>query len=221
MRKYVLSLVVALFFSSSIGFTQSSDFGNWLMYFGNKKLPKNFNLHHEVQYRNYNVAGDLEQLLLRAGLGYNLAENNNNLLIGYGYILSQNYLGASDEKVDVSEHRIYQQFVSKQSFGRFSFMHRYRIEERWVERDFRVRFRYMLNAKFALTKPSLIAKTLYLVAYDELFINTSGNKFDRNRLYGGLGYKVTDSFSVELGYLNQYFNVGGRDQLNLGVFWKY
>jgi hypothetical protein len=117
MRKSLLSLVVALFLSSS-GFAQPSDLGNWLMYFGNKKLPKKFNLHHEVQYRNYNIVGDLEQLLLRAGLGYNLTENNNNLLIGYGYILSQNYLGNSDEKVDVNEHRIYQQFQTKQSFGR-------------------------------------------------------------------------------------------------------
>ncbi len=220
MRKYLLSLVVALFLSSS-GFAQPSDFGNWLMYFGNKKLPKKFNLHHEVQYRNYNIVGDLEQLLLRAGLGYNLTENNNNLLIGYGYILSQNYLGNSDEKVDVNEHRIYQQFQTKQSFGRFSWFHRYRLEERWVEEDFRVRFRYMLNAKVAISNSTLVDKTLYFVAYDELFINSTGNKFDRNRLYAGLGYKLSGSFNFELGYLNQFFNIGGRDQLNIGVFWKY
>jgi len=101
-------------------------------------------------------------------------------------------------------------------------MHRYRIEERWVEGDFRVRFRYMLNGKIALTNPTLIPKTLYFVAYDELFINGSANnRFDRNRLYGGFGYKATSAINIELGYLNQFFNVGGRDQLNIGVFWKY
>lgn len=207
--------------SAMTAVAQSSDLGNWWMYFGNKKLSSKFNLHHEVQYRNYNIAGDLEQLLLRAGLGYNLSENNNNILLGYGYILSQNYVGSTDEKVDVNEHRIYQQFVTKQSFSRFSMAHRYRIEERWVEGDFRVRFRYMLNAKVALTNPTIVAKTLYLVAYDELFINSTGNKFDRNRLYGGLGYKATDALSIEFGYVNQFFPVGGRDQMNIGVFWKY
>ena len=214
-------LFLSFVFLSTTAFTQASDMGNWLMYFGNKKLSPKFNLHHEIQYRNYNVVGDLEQLLLRAGLGYNLTENNNNLLLGYGYILSQNYLGASDIKVDVNEHRIYQQFQTKQSFGRYSWFHRYRAEQRWVEGDFRVRFRYMLNAKIALNNPTLVAKTVYLVVYDEIFVNTKGNKFDRNRLYAGLGYKPTSALSIELGYMNQFFNTGGRDQVNIGVFWKY
>ena len=214
-------LLLSLLAISMAAFAQASDVGNWLMYFGNKNLKSRFNLHHEVQYRNYNAFGDLEQLLLRAGVGYNLADNNNNLLFGYGYILSENYLGATDRKVDVSEHRIYQQFQTKQSFGRYGWFHRYRAEQRWVEGDFRVRFRYMINAKIALSNPTLVAKTVYLVAYDEVFVNTKGNKFDRNRLYVGLGYKATSAISVELGYMNQYFNRGGRDQINVGVFWKY
>jgi hypothetical protein len=79
----------------------------------------------------------------------------------------------------------------------------------------------MLNAKVAISNSTLVDKTLYFVAYDELFINSTGNKFDRNRLYAGLGYKLSGSFNFELGYLNQFFNIGGRDQLNIGVFWKY
>ncbi len=76
---------------------QDSDFGNWLIYIGSKKLNSKWNLHHEIQYRNYNAIGDLEQLLLRTGIGYNLTENNNNLLLGYGFIASENYVGDSDE----------------------------------------------------------------------------------------------------------------------------
>ena len=71
--------------------SQDSDFGNWLIYIGNKKLSQKWNLHNEVQYRNYNTIGDLEQLLLRVGLGYTFNESKNNVLLGYGYILSENY----------------------------------------------------------------------------------------------------------------------------------
>lgn len=39
-----------------------------------------------------NIARDLEQLLLRIGVGYNLTENNNNIFLGYGFINSQNYV---------------------------------------------------------------------------------------------------------------------------------
>ena len=47
---------------------QSSDLGNWIIYFGNKKINNQWNWHHEVQYRNYDAIGDLEQLLLRTEL---------------------------------------------------------------------------------------------------------------------------------------------------------
>ncbi len=53
---------------------QDSDLGNWLIYIGNKKLNSKWNIHNEVQYRNYNAIGDLEQLLIRTGVGYNLSE---------------------------------------------------------------------------------------------------------------------------------------------------
>ena len=200
---------------------QPADFGNWWMYFGNKQLNTRWNLHHEIQYRNYNFAGDLEQLLIRTGIGYNLSEGNNNVLIGYGFIKSDNYIGLSDEKVSFDEHRIYQQFITNQSFGRFSLQHRYRFEQRFLLDDFRLRFRYFLNVKAALTKPTLTDKTLYFVAYTEPFINTKVIIFDRNRLYGGFGYKLNKDVSFELGYMNQYFSVGGRDQLQVGVFCKY
>src|SRR5210317_880777 len=90
---------------------QESNFGNWLIYIGNKKLNKKWNIHNEVQYRNYDAIGDLEQLLLRTGLGYTFNEAKNNILLGYGYILSENYVGDTDDKISVNEHRIFQQFT--------------------------------------------------------------------------------------------------------------
>ena len=109
---------------------QDSNLGNWLIYIGNKKLNSKWNIHNEVQYRNYNVIGDLEQLLLRTGVGYNLTENNNNILLGYGYILSENYIGETDKKVSINEHRIFQQFTTKQKIGKVGISHRYRFEQR-------------------------------------------------------------------------------------------
>ncbi len=195
--------------------SQSSDLGNWMMYFGNKKINQNINWHSEVQYRNYNAIGDLEQLLLRTGVGYDLTDNNNNILLGYGYILSQNYIPASDDKVDVEEHRIFQQFITKQNINnRVMLQHRYRFEQRFIEDDFRLRFRYFLGINI----PIVESKNLYISAYNEIFLNSTGNVFDRNRLYGGMGYKLNDKFRFELGYMNQFLNNGNRDQLNIITF---
>ena len=77
-------LILILGLMPVIGFSQESNVGNWFMYLGNKKLNSNWNIHNEVQYRNYNVVGDMEQLLLRTGIGFNLSPNNNNILLGYG-----------------------------------------------------------------------------------------------------------------------------------------
>ncbi|HAV28889.1 MAG TPA: DUF2490 domain-containing protein, partial [Saprospirales bacterium] len=85
-------------------------------------LDNKWNIHHEVQYRNYNAIGDLEQLLLRTGVGKNLTDGNNNLLLGYGFIRSENYTNEED-KIVINEHRIFQQFITKQSIGKLGVQH--------------------------------------------------------------------------------------------------
>ena len=96
MKKLILILVfLSIPFS---GFSQEDGPGNWLVYIGSKQLNSKWNLHHEIQYRNYNAIGNLEQLLLRTGLGYQIGEKSN-LLLGYGYINSENYTGDEDEKI--------------------------------------------------------------------------------------------------------------------------
>ncbi len=192
---------------------QSSDFGNWLIYFGNKDLGARWNLHHEVQYRNYDFVGDLEQLLLRTGIGYDLTENLN-ILQGYGYILSKNYPVGGGDKSSVQEHRLYQQVITRQQVGRLTLQHRYRFEERFIEGDFNFRFRYFLAVNVPLGSIR-DTNSFYLSAYNEVFITATRSPFDRNRLYGGLGYQLRPGLRFEVGYMNQFFAAGGRDQLNL------
>lgn len=162
--------------------------------------------------------GDLEQLILRTGVGYNLSENNNNILLGYAYVHSEPYIGNSDKKTETEEHRIYQQFITRQAHGRFVLQHRYRFEQRFIEDDFRMRVRYFLGANIALTHKQMEDKTLYLSLYNEIFINTKKTYFDRNRLYGGLGYRFSKHVRTEIGFMNQTTNTVSRNQLNIMAF---
>ncbi|WP_420838776.1 DUF2490 domain-containing protein [Aestuariivivens sediminis] len=216
-KKIVMMALIFIFMPSFHMLGQDSNFGNWLVYIGNKKLNKGWNIHNEVQYRNYNAIDDLEQLLLRTGLGYSFNNNKSNLLLGYGYILSENYIDEND-KVTVNEHRIFQQFISKQEIGPVKLNHRYRFEQRFVESDFRLRFRYFLGLNLPLHYKDSGKNPLYISAYNEIFLNTKSSVFDRNRLYGGLGYKVSDAVKIEIGYMNQFFETSGRDQLNIITF---
>tara|TARA_B110000483_G_C18173590_1_gene534169 strand:- start:764 stop:1444 length:681 start_codon:yes stop_codon:yes gene_type:complete len=218
--KFLLAALTCVLMLPTSSIAQECDFGNWLIYIGNKKLNSKWNIHNEVQYRNYDAVGDLEQLLLRTGVGYNLSENNHNVLLGYGYILSENYNAQSEsnDKISVNEHRIFQQFTSKDRIGIVSLTHRYRFEQRFVEDVFKMRFRYFLAAKIPLIKVEDGFTKFYLSAYNEVFLNTESAVFDRNRVYAGLGYQLSKRIRMEAGYMNQLFETSSRDQFNLITF---
>ncbi len=211
MNKVLLIFLFLPLFSSA----QQSDLGNWLIYFGNKQFNEKWNLHHEIQYRNYNLIGDMEQLLIRTGIGYNIGSKSN-LLVGYGYINSENYTGISNAQATVQEHRIYQQFITKQNIGTVALQHRYRFEQRFIEGDFRTRFRYFLGINIPFKESNY-----YTSFYNEIFLNGDGNVFDRNRIYSGIGYRFNSKVRFEFGYMSQVFQGFSRDQLNFMTFYNF
>ena len=209
--------LLVLFLTANVN-AQKTDTGNWFLYFGNQKINNRWNWHNEVQYRNFNFAGDLEQLLLRTGIGYNLTENNNNILLGYAYVHSEPYIAGSDDKLETDEHRIFQQFITKQQFGRVYIQHRYRVEERFLKDDFKMRFRYFLSLNVPINKKALDKNAIYASAYNEIFLNTEQNQFDRNRLYGGIGYCFSKNIKVEAGIMSQMLANNSRAQFQIMIF---
>jgi hypothetical protein len=208
---------VAFFFTANAN-AQNTDAGNWFLYFGNQKINKRWNWHNEVQYRNYNLAGDLEQLLLRTGIGYNLSENNNTVLLGYAFVHSEPYIAGTDKKSNTNEHRIFQQFITKEKFGRVNIQHRYRVEQRFMEEDYKMRLRYFLSLNVPLTKKEMEKNAVYASAYNEIFINTKPNYFDRDRVYGGVGYCFNKNFKVEAGVMTQILSSSSRTQFQVMFF---
>ena len=199
-------------------YSQKSEIGNWFIYFGNQKINQNWNWHNEIQYRNYDFIGDTNQLLLRTGLGYNLTENNNNVLLGYAFVNTHKYITNSEQKQESNEHRIFQQFITKQNFGRFYFFHRYRVEERFLPDDFQVRLRYFLSASIPLNKKMLDKNAIYFSTYNEIFVNTEKPLFDRNRIYAALGFVINKNFKVEAGFMSQILEQSNRNQFQIVIF---
>ncbi|QIY89545.1 DUF2490 domain-containing protein [Chryseobacterium gallinarum] len=217
MRKVFTKWAVTLLSLGSVSlYAQKNELGAWYMYFGNNKISKKLNWHNEIQYRNFDAIGDLEQLLIRTGIGYDLTENNNNVLLGYGFILSQPYING--EKKENIEHRIFQQYITKQKFGRFNLQHRYRLEERFLEDDFRMRFRYMLGLNIPITQKEMLPKTFYASVYNEIFLHFDSPVFDRNRVYGALGYVINKNMRIEAGYMNQLQENRNRGQIQIGFY---
>ncbi len=213
-RNFILSLLIV--FSCINLNAQPAEPGGWLYYFGNQKINSKWNWHNEVQHRNYTLSGELEQLLLRTGLGYTF-QSGQNILLGYGFISANNYLSDANEAINVKEHRIYQQYISQERFGRVYLQHRYRFEERFLNDTFKFRYRYFLLAQIPLNHSSIQANTFYLAGYNELFIHhDEGNYFDRNRTALILGFSFTPQLRVEVGAMTQFLPTSSRTQLTIG-----
>ena len=213
----LLSLLALLFLSPKMQ-AQDSEIGNWLLYFGNQKINNRFNFHNEVQYRSYNFIGDTEQFLLRTGLGYDLTENNNNILVGFAYIYSENYIPGTDEKFHTNEYRIYEQLITKSQFGPVYMTNRYRFEQRFIDDNFKMRLRYFLSLNVPLNKKVLEKNAFYASAYNEIFINVEPLTFDRDRVYGGFGYCINKNCKVEAGIMSQLFTEGSTTQFQIMFF---
>lgn len=200
--------------------------GAWYMYFWGAKVKEGpWGFQGDVQYRNWNLGGDLEQLLLRGGLTY-LPKNASILFtLGYGHITTGAYGTSNNETV--TESRIYQEALIPQKIGCIFYLrHRFRYEQRWVESlDFRTRYRYNLFIDVPLNSKVIDQKTFYLALYNELFINGQkdiGNGrtvelFDRNRTYGAFGYAIKKNLKVQLGIMRQITNTLGKTQLQLSL----
>jgi len=217
-KRYVLNKIIfiLLFLLPVSIFAQQDKTGNWLMYFGTNKLSDKFSLHTEIQYRNHTLTpNNTEQLLLRTGLNYHFSDKAF-VTAGYAYIPS--YVYESEQKApETEEHRIWQQFIVTNKISRVKFEHRYRFEQRWVNQDFKNRFRYRLMLFIPLNKSEIEEKTWFLGIYDEVFVNTEKTFFDRNRLYGALGYQFSKMTSIQTGIMHQQVNDFGKWYLQVAL----
>jgi hypothetical protein len=228
MRKVlILSLLILCF--KNYAQPNEKQLGAWYMLFWDWNPEKSaFGLQGDYQLRNWNLGGDLEQLLLRTGVTYRPKNAIIKFTLGYGHITTGAFRIDNTDKT--FENRIYQEAIFPSKIGeRFNLTHRFRYEQRFVEdQDFRSRYRYNLFLNVPLNSVQMEKSTLYLALYNELFINGERNLgqgrqveiFDRSRTYGALGYYLNNTSKIQLGAMHQITNGWEKTQLQLSFHWQ-
>lgn len=195
---------------TELGPNTYSDFRLWTPVYLTAKLPSSFLAYMEVNPRIADDVTNIDQLLLRPAIGYQLTEN---LSIWQGYAWVGNFNQPTGPRF-FEENRIYQQVNYTQRFSNFKLLSRTRLEERWIEHadGTAVRFRQMFRADFPIPP----APGWAFVTYDEVFINlntvgTINSKgpeagLDQNRFFLGLNKNFNQHFNVDIGYQNQMIN---------------
>jgi hypothetical protein len=219
-------MVLAILFILNIGaYAQSpritdNQTNTWYMYMGNHKLSDKWELHTLYHFRRTDLGQSWQQSLARIGVNYHVAPG---LVASAGadWVVSYPY-GVQPISYNTTEYTAWEALFYRHQVGRLSFMHRYRLEQRFIEKDsydstasewqktgttYKDRFRYMLSVDIPLNNPKMQDKTWFISANDEIFIgmgkNQAKNLFEQNRIYGALGYRFNKDFNLQLGYMNQ------------------
>ena len=229
--KFTVSMFFLLLLTTpTLAQVDEDQLGAWYMFMwtADPEAGNGFGLQGDIQHRNWDAGGDLEQLLIRGGLTWSPENSNMKFTLGLAHITSGAF-GPSAAKS--REKRLYQELLIPPRLGdRFYFSHRLRLEQRDVDnQDFRNRFRYFLGLNYPLNQNSLSQGAVYLSFYNELFVNLEndiGNNrqvdyFDRNRFYAAVGYSLSNSSRIQFGYMEQTLDEISKGQLQFNWFQSF
>jgi hypothetical protein len=198
---YTLLLFIIICFTAS---AQNNKVGAWGIF---TALMPGDSAHRwggysELQLRENGAFNQFNYYELKAGISYDL-DKYFTALIGGGRYATYDYTNLSAGPTTL-EARMWEQMSVSQYLYRIKLEHRYRIEQRWVNGLYRNRFRYRLNLFIPLNNTKIVAKTWFISAYDEIFLNNNEPNFERNRISAALGYQVDKKWIVQAGWVNQY-----------------
>ncbi len=203
--------------------------GAWYMYFANGTFgTSKFGFQADAQYRNWNLGGDLEQLLIDGGFTYQPANTKAKISLNYASSTFGVY-GDSDESVH--ENRIFEEILIPNDVSdRVHLKHRFRFEQRFFEGlDMRTRVRYNLFVNIPLNKLKYEKGTIDLAFYNELFLNSRHfvvnekrlEFFDRNWTYAAIGYMISEKLKVQVGGMVENTNLSSKKQVQLSLHQKF
>jgi hypothetical protein len=190
----------------------------WLVGSADVWATPHWGLQSEVMYERSELGAAPQQIEVRAGL-QRLLHSGARVAVGGTFVHNSPY-GPFAARASSSEYRAWEQLTIDQRTGVVSLTHRYRFEQRWVERPlgatatgapatdvaYGLRLRYQARATVPLT-PTSRPHPLYAIASDEVFLSLGPhaplNLLDQNRAYLGAGVRWSPRLRTELGYMDQ------------------
>lgn len=196
--------------------------GLWLGLYTKYQLRDSLYYYGEYHYRRRGDAliDEMGQIYLRFGLTWRVAPT----LELTGGIVTPLYWAKEKDRgpgVDtvVPQYRLWQQAAFGTKLGRVRFYHQLRTEQRWARKNpvgspFKLtyRWRYKLAAYIPINHKQLKPGTWFVSLYEEIFMQSGAsivfNHFEDNRLFGGLGYVLTDTLQMQFGHMWTYRHAG-------------
>ena len=235
MKKIILVAFFCVITCSLFAQTLNQNTG-WFMFVNSTKFNDKWGMHFDLQVRSEDDWQRVKNVLIRPGITYYINKNSNATL-GYLYTTNRTLAWPYPQEAimpavwgpiltTLKEHRIWQQYIyNQQPWKGAALSHRFRLEQRFIERQnddlFSQRFRYFFRLIQPLQKQeSSFAKGAFIALQNELFFNIqhkdelNGSAFDQNRAYLAAGYRFSKKVDIEAGYLNQAINGKTNNTIN-------
>ncbi|MFN4082881.1 MAG: DUF2490 domain-containing protein [Bacteroidia bacterium] len=199
---------------------QIDELGSWNILNIKLNLNDKYAVFIEPQLRSLLLYNNFHYHEFKGGVIYNINKHFH-VSIGTGNYVTYREGGSFVEPVLTDEMRTWMQFGSKQYLGVFTIDHRYRAEQRFIGNNYRNRFRYRLNTVLPLKGNKVVPGVFYASVFNEIFLTDVPPYFERNRFYTGIGYDISNTLSIQTGYVYQFdyrlFDEIGRNFFQLGI----
>ena len=217
----LVAALVVLFLLPSISTAVESDSGVWLIAVATDRFPSRdseapsrWHYWVDAQARYPDIGSGVNQLLIRPGVGYDISPTLS-LWAGYARFRSHGSSGNT-----VTEDRYWQQLSWRaRNWGDSSLSTRLRLEERDLSTGSDTGI--VLRAQLKYVRKLVAGGDTDLIASIEPFFDLrdtdwgANSGLSQNRLYVGLGWKLTGKTGIEVGYQNQYrFVDTGQDRMD-------
>lgn len=199
--------------------------GWWTTNFGVRVHPK-WILNFDSQINSTDQFKKIETVLLRPAIMYRL---NNKISLGAGYVYFDNRKTTQGISELVLEHRLWQQLQLNSSRKGINWIHRMRLEQRWVpmytaennhlkktRSNLNNRFRYFTRFVSPIVGNSKKMEKYFWSMQNEIFMNLTGSKFSNQKVVDqirpsiGIGTHVNKLLDMELGYMFIYSPLPNR-----------
>ena len=172
------------------------DLQQWSLILFNHHIDERWAASFQVENRVADNITQFNELILKPAGYYQFTKSLN---FGFGYKYQKKH-------VDSNEQDIWQElYYTPARRGLFSGLHQVRLEERFIKGIGGTipRLRYLVHVK----RPLGSNEKRYLVASEAIRFNLADkgegpvDGFEQNRLYFGVGFKMTPTLNMEIGYL--------------------
>lgn len=218
---FLISVLLQANVFSQAALSKSYAYNNnvWLSYNGDFKTSEKWGFHLDGSWRRNDFFTKPQQSLIRTGINYYF---NTQFFASAGYCFVENApYGGFPAKASFSENRFWEQIQIRTQLQRFEWVSRCRLEQRFsktpILNDANIyaagpaiytnRFRVQNRFSLPLKGKSIVDKTYYLTAFNEVLVNfgknVAANILDQNRVYFAVGNKIPKLGRLEIAYLLQ------------------